>query len=586
MKFDTSFIERVRMSVNIVDLVGGYVRLRKQGQNHSALCPFHQEKTPSFSVSESRQIFKCFGCGVGGDVFAFVQQIEHLTFPEAVTFLAERSGIPLPANPAESSGENVERMRLLEIMRLADEFYREQLPRSSDAQDYLARRKITSETISRFGLGFAPPGSQIRDHLSSHGFSLAELEKCGLVARGEGGSCYDKFRSRVTFPIQNLGGQTIAFGGRILGDGVPKYLNSPETPLYSKGRNLYGLLAAREAIRRAGFAILVEGYFDCVVPSQCGVANIVASLGTSLTEGQVHLLGRYTRKVIVNFDPDSAGVNAALRSIDMFLAQGFQVNVLRLPHGEDPDSFVLNHGVERYREFLKSSESFVDFLLEHFIRQQRDPRSPKGKQEIVDHVLPYITRLPNRIERAEYISKISSRLMLDERIVMTELRRQARSTRRRGDEPGDKSGEKPRTPPEPTLAERTLLAALISDAHREKVIRSLEPDLYLNLVCERIFDQIVQQKNQSSEFCIFTVRKALQDDDLDLFDRLSLQSAEVILSDEIIASSVEALQDLQCDRISRQIQEEITREERGGVPSPRLEELLRKKEEIQRRRRR
>ncbi|MEJ2082740.1 MAG: DNA primase, partial [Acidobacteriota bacterium] len=273
MKFDTSFIERVRMSVNIVDLVGGYVRLRKQGQNHSALCPFHQEKTPSFSVSESRQIFKCFGCGVGGDVFAFVQQIEHLTFPEAVTFLAERSGIPLPANPAESSGENVERMRLLEIMRLADEFYREQLPRSSDAQDYLARRKITSETISRFGLGFAPPGSQIRDHLSSHGFSLAELEKCGLVARGEGGSCYDKFRSRVTFPIQNLGGQTIAFGGRILGDGVPKYLNSPETPLYSKGRNLYGLLAAREAIRRSGFAILVEGYFDCVVPSQCGVAN-------------------------------------------------------------------------------------------------------------------------------------------------------------------------------------------------------------------------------------------------------------------------------------------------------------------------
>ncbi len=586
MKFDNSFIERVRLSVNIVELVGGYVRLRKQGQNHTALCPFHQEKTPSFSVSESRQIFKCFGCGIGGDVYAFVQQIEHLSFPEAVTFLAERSGIPLPAGPAESSSENVERMRLLEIMRLADEFYREQLTRSSEARDYLARRKITAETVDRFGLGFAPPGSQIRDYLSGRGYSPAELEKCGLVARGETGSCYDKFRSRVTFPIQSLGGQTIAFGGRILGDGMPKYLNSPETPLYSKSRNLYGLPVAREAIRQTGFAILVEGYFDCIVPSQCGVCNIVASLGTSLTEGQIHLLGRYTRKVIVNFDPDSAGVHAALRSIDMFLAQGFQVNVLRLPQGEDPDSFILNNGVERYREALKASASFVDFLLEHFTGRQKDPRSPKGKQEIVDHVLPYIARLPNRIERAEYVNRVSSRLMVDERIVMAELRKQARSGRRRNGEEPDRPAEEARVVPAPTLAERTLLAALISDAHRAGALQSLEPDLYRDLVCERIFDQIVQLKNQSSDFCIFTVRKALQDDDLDLFDRISLQSAEVVLSEEVIASSVEALQDLQCDRISRQIQEEITREERIGVPSPRLEELLRKKEEIQRRRRR
>jgi DNA primase len=259
---------------------------------------------------------------------------------------------------------------------------------------------------------------------------------------------------------------------------------------------------------------------------------------------------------------------------------------LRLPQGEDPDSFLLHHGVEQYRAALKASASFVDFLLEHFTRQQKDPRSPKGKQVIVDHILPYIARLPNRIERAEHISRISSRLMVDERIVMAELRKQARSGRRPNGEASEGSPGEIRAVPAPTLAERTLLAALISDAYREGALQSLEPDLYRDLVCERIFDQIVQLKNQSPDFCIFTVRKALQNDDLDLFDRISLQSAEVILSEEVIASSVEALQDLQCDRISRQIQEEIAREERVGVPSPRLEELLRKKEEIQRRRRR
>ena len=587
MKFDSDFIDRVRLGVDIVDLVGGYVRLRRQGQNFSALCPFHQEKTPSFSVSQSRQIFKCFGCGVGGDVFAFIQQIEHLTFPEAVALLAERAGIALPTSSGEPSSRELERNRLLEIMRQADEFFRDQLSSSTVARQYLERRQITDETVERFGLGFAPPGSRLRDYLQERGYTLTELEKCGLVARGEAGSCYDKFRNRLLFPIRNLAGQTIAFGGRILGDGQPKYLNSPETPLYSKSRNLYGLLASRDAIRQSGFAILVEGYFDCIVPAQFGIGNIVASLGTSLTDGQVHLLGRYTRKVIVNFDPDSAGINAALRSIDLFLGQGFQVNVLRLPQGEDPDSFILNNGADRYREALKGSASFVDFLLERFSQQQKDPRSPKGKQEIVDRVLPYIARLPNRIERAEYISTISSRLALDERLVMTELRKQARSERPRGGTASDDAANIPaRATLEPTIAERNLLAALMSDTHRQAVMNVLTADLYRGLVCERIFDQIVQLGNQNSEFCIFTVRKALQGDDLDLLDRISLQSAETELSDEVVTSSVEALQDLQCNRISRQIQEEITREERQGVPSPRLEELLRKKEEIQRRRRR
>ena len=582
-KIDSDFVERVRFAVNIVDLVGGYVNLRKRGQNYVALCPFHQEKTPSFSVNESRQIFKCFGCGEGGDAFGFVQKVENLTFPESIRFLAERQGIPLPEAPEEATQQSKDRERFLGIMQQADLFFREQLAHSNEGLGYLDRRQISQETREVFGIGFAQPGNALLRQFRSKGIAVEDLEACGLVSRSASGEPYDKFRSRVIFPIRNLSGKTIAFGGRILGDGQPKYLNSPETVLYSKGNNLFGLHAGRDAIRKQGFAVLVEGYFDCIVPFQHGVRNIIASLGTSLTDGQVRLISRYTRRVVVNFDPDSAGISAALRSINLFLEQGFQVNVLRLPGGDDPDSFILHHGVSEYLRVLKESSPFVDFLLSHFLSQQRDPHSPKGKQEVIDQVLPFIAKLPHRVERAEYLSKVSSRLLVDEEVLVGELRKYSRSPREQkqlGIRPA------PRIISEPTLAEKSLFSACLEESTRDLVFALAEPTMFEGLAAGAIFRQIFELRKHNDQFDIFKLRERLEDDELDLFDRLSVTSSELQVSDEDIRRCVEAIEDLALTRISRQIQQEIAREEKSGHTSERLEELLRQKELNQRRRRR
>lgn len=579
MKFDPAVLDRIRTSVNLVDLISGYARLRKQGQNYVGLCPFHQEKTPSFSVSESKQIFKCFGCGAGGDVFGFIQQIEHLSFPEAVEFLARRSGIRIERQqaPVSDAGARV-RDRLLEVMQLTETFFRERLEEDQEAREYLEERGIGAETVELFGLGYAPGGGRLPAYLEHRGYTADEQELCGLLVRNEAGDRYEKFRRRVIFPIRNLSGQTIAFGGRILGEGRPKYLNSPETPLYQKGSHLYGLQTSREAIRRQGFAILVEGYFDCIVPQQFGIHNVVASLGTALTESQVRLLGRFTRRVVVNFDPDTAGMAAALRSIDLFLAGGFQVNVLTLPGGDDPDTFLRHHGVDTYRERIKASQPFIDFLLEFHLSRQKVPGSPTAKQEVTDQVMPYVARLPNRVERAEYLSRLASRLAIQEAVLVAELRKYSRR----------RDGQVTRTAvpvAEPTPAEKTLVAALGDDRFRRQLLESLNQELFIGLRTESLFRQIGRLENQRGQTDVFTLRGVLEGEDLDLFDRLSVQPPQA-LSDEVIRNSLEAVEELQINRLSLQIQEEIARCEKPGESSSQLDDLLRRKQELLRRRHR
>ncbi|UCF39164.1 MAG: DNA primase [Acidobacteriota bacterium] len=578
MKFDDQFVEQIRNSVDIIDLISGYVQLRKRGLNFTALCPFHNEKTPSFSVSASKQIFKCFGCGVGGDIFSFVQQIENLTFPDAVLHLADRYGIARPELKPSDRAAVERRERLLQIMEQANTMYGRGLETNETAQSYLAGRKIDSTTIARFSLGFAAPGSVLLRTLTERGFRADELEACGLVVQSDSGEYYDKFRNRIMFPIQGVSGKTIAFGGRILGDGRPKYLNSPETQLYHKGNNLYGLSTTREAIRQKDFAVLVEGYFDCIVPYQFGITNVVASLGTSLTAGQVQLLGRYTRKVIVNFDPDSAGVSAAARSIDIFLEYGFQVNVLQLPDNDDPDSFLLSHGAEAYLDHMKRSSPFLDFLLARFIAAERNPFSPKGKQEVISQILPYVLKLPSQVERAEYVSRIASRMRIDEALLMGELRKY-----------GPKSREQiplkvAVRQPDITLAEKGLLFALFEEGLSQRVLDELEPALFEGLSTEVIFKRIVELRNQSEEISVIRLREALEEQDREWFDRLMLAAPDMNLSEVEVKGCITAIQSLQLDRLSRAIQEEIAREAREGGASERLDELLIRKEKIQRQR--
>ncbi len=578
MKFDDRFVDQVRDSVNIVDFINDYVRLKKSGRDHGALCPFHNEKTPSFWVSESKQIFKCFGCGAGGDVFKFAMLIENLSFPESIRFVAERSGIPLPKESPRSETANRDRAQLVETMQAAADFFSDclrQHPQSGEARDYLKKREIEETTIETFGIGYAPPGSQLMQFLVKKGHPLERISACGLLREGEQGQHYDKFRNRVMFRIRDLRGQTIAFGGRVLGDGMPKYLNSPETALYHKGRTLYGLDRSRDSIRRRDFVILVEGYFDCIVPFQFGFKNVVASLGTSLTQDQVRLLARYTRNVIINFDPDSAGMSAALRSIDLFLEQGFRVNVVQLPGGLDPDTFLRTEGAAAYEQKLKQSVPYLEYALERFMQQQADPHSPKGKQETVSSILPYLLKVPNRIERAEYVSKIAARLRIDEKLILGEMRRVSRKGASGGD-------------PAPLVAaveispaEVNLLNALLDEEFCDLVLSELDIDLIEGLPTQKVLGGVLALRKRNQAITIANLERVLTEKaDADLLESVTVRSSQFPLSEEVINGSVEALRRKQYDRVSRQIQEEIRREEQQNRRSTRLAELVVKKEQL------
>lgn len=574
MKFDNSFIDQVRNSISIVDLIGGYIHLKKKGKDFAALCPFHQEKTPSFLVSESKRIFKCFGCGVGGDAFKFITLIENIAFPEAIEYLAERYGITLPTLSEKTESRNRERQRLLEVMEFTTRFFSACLKENKEALEYLSNRQIDSETIDEFMIGFAPSGQSLSSALKDRGYRVEELVQCGLVVEKDSGSNYERFRNRVVFPIRNLSGKTIAFGGRILGEGVPKYLNSPETELYKKGYNLFGLDVTRDEIRRRDFAILVEGYFDCVVPFQFGIRNVVASLGTSLTENQVKLLGRYTRNVIINFDPDSAGLAASIRSIDLFLEQGFRVNVLQLPKGEDPDTFVRKEGKSAYWDNLKTSLPYLDFVLSKFMSEHKDPSSPKAKQEIVSQILPYMVKVPNRIERAEYFTRLASRLDVDENLIVAEVRRMAQA--------GTREGSRLPSPIEQTTpAERTLLRAILDPHWSKMTIAQLDSALFEDLRTMQIFTGILQLQEEDRDVTAVGLLSVLSEEaDRDFVEALALDSTELPLSEEVIKSSIQALRKKQFERLSRQIQADIQKAEKEDTPSDRIDELLLKKEQI------
>jgi DNA primase len=424
-------LEEVRNSANIVSLISEYVALKKRGRNFVARCPFHTEKTPSFNVNEEKQIFMCFGCGMGGDIFKFVMQIEHRSFPEAVQLVAERYGIALPersgATPAESGSDLRE---LLRVMTEASAFYQRMLlsdPEGRAALSYLEGRGVLKSTMERFALGYAPGGGDLLiQWLSQKGIPLQLIEECGLAKRSEDGSRhYDAFRGRIMFPITDVRGRVIAFGGRALGDRQPKYLNSPETKLYNKSRNLFGLSFAREGIKKQDCAVLVEGYMDFIIPFQYGIENLVASLGTSLTPHQVRLLARYAHEVVVSYDPDSAGLAATQRSLDLLLEEDFRVRVVRLPEGQDPDQFVRNEGAGAYRNRLGGAAAYLDFVLESAISSQGGIDSPRSKVQILNAVLPYLAKLPNAVERSDYVFRFARRLQIEDQQLLAEVKKAA-----------------------------------------------------------------------------------------------------------------------------------------------------------------
>ncbi|MDE2927431.1 MAG: DNA primase [Acidobacteriota bacterium] len=572
MKFDDRIVEQIRNSINIVDLIGGYLPLKKQGQNHSALCPFHAEKTPSFLVSESKQIFKCFGCGSGGDIFKFIMLMENRTFPESVKFLAERSGIAVRQSEASQNPRTQRTQRLRQAMELAGKLYRRFLERSGAARDYLQNRQINAETVERFQVGYAPGGGQLVTELRREGFTNQELMACGLVKEGRGGRPYEYLRQRVIFPIRDLQGRIVAFGGRVMGDGVPKYLNSPDSDLYKKGANLFALDLSRPEIRRRGFAILVEGYFDCVMPHQFGFRNVIASLGTSLTTDQAKLLRHYTRRVVINYDPDTAGANATVRSADIFVREGFSVSIAQVPGGRDPDSFLREHGAQAYGEVLRSSVPLLSFLLSWLVGRHKDPYSPAGKREIVEQVVPHLAAIANRIERAEAVSRTASLLRLDENLILAEMRyvRKPRSRQLL-------AAQSPR-PAAVTRAEKTLVLAALDPDHGHRVFSEVEPDWFENLESGKIFKALFELNGQQRGLTVTAASERLDADDMDLLENLAL--ADETLSDEVVLECIRALRRKHFENLSRQVQQQILEEEKNASSTENLQELLAMKAQI------
>lgn len=421
-------IRDIRERTDIVDVVSAYVALKRSGHNHLGLCPFHGEKTPSFNVNSAKQIFHCFGCGVGGDVFSFLMRMEGLAFPEAVRKLGERAGVHIEeedVSPAELRRRE-ERERLARINEVACDYYHQILldgPEGAPGRQYLRKRGYDGETARAFRLGFAPERwDGLAEHLTRKGFDAKEARELGLIRPGkEGRGDYDLFRNRLLFPIIDLGGKVAAFGGRVLDDRLPKYLNSPESPLYHKGRMLYGLAQGREAMRKNDTAIVVEGYFDHLALHRAGFANAAATCGTALTEEHGRLLQRYAKKVLLLFDQDHAGRKATFRAMEVLLPLGLSVAVVPLDAGEDPDSFLRKAGPEAFTERLNQARPVLEVYLDAMLDDQGD--GIEGRARATEEFLTRLKLVPSEIERGLYLRNLAQRTGLAQDLLEKKLSR-------------------------------------------------------------------------------------------------------------------------------------------------------------------
>ena len=416
-------VQRLKDAAQIVDIIGECVSLKRAGANMKGLCPFHAEKTPSFMVNPARQSFHCFGCGEGGDVFSFMMKYYNLTFPETLKQLAQRYQITLPDRPFSSDDQDkaAKRQKLFDANERAARMYHEYLLHHADgaqAREYLRKREITPGMVTSFRLGYAPPGWDfLSSKVAKSSITLDEAEEAGLLVRKERGGYYDRFRDRVLFPIFDLTGRIVGFGGRILGDGEPKYLNTPETLIFDKGRMLFGLFQHRDAIRRTRQAVVVEGNFDLLALASFGLENVVAPLGTALTQSQIRLLKGYADEVILLFDGDAAGVKAAMRAVPLFLAEQVPARVVLLPPTHDPDSYVRAHGREGLEKYLENAQPILEFAFENL--KEKHGTSMTGKGKILEELEPLIQAAGSSpLQQSVLISEFSNKLDLDPEQVM------------------------------------------------------------------------------------------------------------------------------------------------------------------------
>lgn len=574
-----SFADRVKQQADIVRVIGEWVQLKKAGQNYRGLCPFHSEKSPSFNVHPARQIYHCFGCGVGGDVFKFVMEMEKCPFPEAIRIVAEKCGIAVPApreRSPEERRENQQRALLIEMHKVAQSFFAKNLENTSEgkvARAYLEDRGLTKEVIEQFGIGYAPSGGDILLRFLKTKYPDKLLVESGLISRDQNGSrLFDRFRRRITFPIANESGKIVAFGCRALGDDMPKYLNSPETPIYSKSNVLYHLDRAKDALRRSDFAILVEGYMDAIAVARAGISNVVASCGTALAEPQIKLLSRFTHRVIVNYDPDTAGQTATERSITLLLEQDYEVRVLALPGKADPDKFIREQGKDAYIKLLKESPPYVDYLIARARRM--DLSTGEGKRNAVNFLLPYVQKIPNRLLRSEWATRIAQQLRLDEPVLRAEISKAAAERR-------DQIKLKPELIGRSAKPAERRIIRMLAEAESfrlELAYQINEAQLHIGLETEKILAALIAPVLAGEPVQATEIGAKLDSGDRRILFEILFEDSNELTWEEA-ESCIEALKHRRAERELAEVQRGIEANPSG----PDLRALLERKQELMKR---
>lgn len=565
MRFPQDFIDELKKRADIVRVIQDYVQLKKKGNNWMACCPFHKEKTPSFSVSSAKEIFYCFSCHKGGSVFNFVMEIEGIGFPEAVRSIAQKSGMAVPVTMENETRYEVTRKesdQVVELNSLAMTWWETQLAVSGEGgagRSYLLKRGLTEQICKQFHIGYAPDSwDALSNYLRQSGATTEQIESSGLVVKKETGGSYDRFRGRLMFPVLDLKGKPIAFGGRALKEGETKYINSPETASYVKGKHLFGLNFARDEIRRQGFAILVEGFLDVVVPSQYGVPNTIASLGTSLTPEQAKLLARFTKKVVINYDGDKPGIEAAKKAIEILLAEGIEVKVLTLPEGSDPDEFIRKHGAEAYHLKRGSALPYLNFVIHH-ATEGKNTSNPAEKETAVKEILPYIKAVPSNLQKREYFDMAMDAV----KVTDPNLRRELWHSVQTG---VDSSSSVYTQAFQPTSAEKRLLELMLSDEDlRRKVCPYLHHYLDDQFATGQLFTAICSLNDSGRDVNYDSLCTELENNSLATDWLPLLMMADPSDNTEKEAQScLNALWLLTSSRIMTSLKTQIHDAERGG----------------------
>ncbi len=548
-------LDEIRARSDIVEVVSQYVALKRTGKNFKGLCPFHAEKTPSFTVNPSLQRWRCFGCGQYGDVFDFIMRIENVTFVEAARLLAERLGLEFRTSGSASAQEQKDRReQILQVNQLAAQFFRDMLKRYPLPQRVLQQRGVTLETQERFGVGYAPPEwSALTNLIKAKKIPLTIAAEAGLIVQGESGEYYDRFRDRLMFPIWDRQGRVVAFGGRAMGDATPKYLNSPETPLFRKSRTIYALHLAKERMMAERTALLLEGYMDVVAAHQAGFTHAIASMGTSLTEEQIGILSRLVSRVIVVYDSDNAGIEAAKRAAEILQQHNMEVLVARLPDGEDPDSLLRRLGAPALQECIDKAEPLTAFLL-HNLQRRYDIQTVEGRMKVLKEAIPILAAIPSGIERDRYITQLAplhpayfTNPSKPEELIRREVERflrykemESKKEQPVQDIPAVTEVEEP-FPPGVVRAESALLRGILSEEWRTLVLEIARADDLVSDAAKQFFELVRRAWEAGMELHRPSLLSALSDPRLREMVSTRLQLEEP-LNEQVLRDSASFLQ--------------------------------------------